>query len=228
VLEGEAGFGKAMGPGPDWDAAFGDLGQIHNITRMTFKNHGCCGHAFASIDGAQALQAAHGLRPENIARIAIATYGTALKVAGLPSAETPFEGKFSIPYLVGTALVHGSVRLDAYAPERLRDPQVQDLMRRTALTVDPELDASFPKQRAARVTIETRDGRSFAHYQTTRRGDPDDPLTDAELDDKFMELAGPVLGSAAARALLQELHGLEHRSDVQLLPPESLRPSNAA
>src|SRR3954471_4178384 len=52
ILEGEAGFGRAMGDNPDWEHALTGLGRDFHITRMTFKNHACCGHTFAAIDGA--------------------------------------------------------------------------------------------------------------------------------------------------------------------------------
>ena len=186
---------------------------------MTVKNHGCCGHTFAAIDAAQALQEAHGLAAEDIAALTVRTYGTALKVAGGRTADTPFEGKFSIPYVVATGLVHGSVRLDAFSPERLRDPTVRALMQRIDLAVDPALDAAFPKKRAARVEIETRDGRHLAHDQPTRKGDPDAPLSDRDLDNKFTELAGAAIGAQAAAALLAELHELEIRDDAEILAP---------
>jgi 2-methylcitrate dehydratase PrpD len=95
-------------------------------------------------------------------------------------------------------------------------------MDRVDMAVDPELDAAFPKKRAAHVEIETSDGRRFAHAQNTRKGDPDDPLSDAELDDKFIELASPVIGRAAAQTALSELHGLETRGDSELLAPETV------
>src|SRR3989442_997999 len=49
VIEGEAGFGRAMADGPDWQEALATLGRDFHITRMTFQNHACCGHAFAAI-----------------------------------------------------------------------------------------------------------------------------------------------------------------------------------
>src|ERR1041385_4681101 len=51
IMEGEAGFGRAMGDNPDWERALVGLGREFHITRMTFKNHACCGHTFAAIDG---------------------------------------------------------------------------------------------------------------------------------------------------------------------------------
>jgi 2-methylcitrate dehydratase PrpD len=153
ILEGEAGFGRAMGPDPDWNAVFADLGRTHNISRMTVKNHGCCGHTFAAIDGAKALQAKHGLKADDIAHVRVGTYGAALKVAGNRKVETPFEGKFSLPYVVATSLIHGNARIDAFKAERLRDAATQALMQKVEMDVDPELDSSYPKQRAARVEI---------------------------------------------------------------------------
>ena len=185
---------------------------------MTFKNHGCCGHCFAAIDAALSLQAAHGFRHQDIARIAVGGYQATLDVTGRKSVTTEFEGRFSTPFTVATALVHGSVRLVAFTPERLADPDVQALMARIDVTVDAGCAAAFPGARSARVTITLKDGRAFSHFQPTRKGDPEDPLTDAELEAKFLELAGPVVGDAAARALLAELWAIDTLDDVRLAP----------
>jgi len=59
------------------------------------------------------------------------------------------------------------------------------------------------------VRLVARDGRDDVFFQPNRKGDPEDPLTDADLDGKFIELAVPVIGDAAARAMLQQLWQLE-------------------
>jgi 2-methylcitrate dehydratase PrpD len=82
------------------------------------------------------------------------------------------------------------------------------------VAIDPELDAAFPAQRAARVSITARGGRRDQFLQPTRKGDPDLPLSDAELDDKFMELAAPVLGDVPTRKLLQRLWRLDAEKTV--------------
>ena len=73
--------------------------------------------------------------------------------------------------------------------------------------VDPQLDAAFPAQRAARVAIHAR-GRREAHLQPPRIGDPDAPLSDAQLDEKYLELAVPVLRERAAKEELKRLWAL--------------------
>ncbi len=214
VIEGDAGFGRAMSDGPDWHNATATLGNDFHITRMTFKNHACCGHTFASIDGALELQRRLGVRACDIARVAVGTYRPALEVAGHEHPATPAEARFSLKYVVATALTHGSVRLAAFEPTRMADAATLALMNKIDVSVDAELDANFPGQRAARIAIETTDGRRGEYLQPTRKGDPDLPLSDGELDEKFLELAAPVLGDAAARALVARLWALEHQPSV--------------
>lgn len=215
VLEGEAGFGRAMGDDPDWNRLFESLGRNFHICGMTFKNHTCCGHTFAAIDGALALQGRMKIAASEIERIRVGSYRAAKEVSGYESPRTPAEARFSLKYVVATALTHGSVRLAAFEPARINDPATRDLMARIEVAIDPELDAAFPKQRAARVAFVARDGRQADYLQPTRVGDPDAPLSDKQLEDKYLELAGPVLGEREARALLARLWKLEAANSLR-------------
>ena len=205
------GFGRAMGDGPDWEKALATLGREWHITKMTFKNHACCGHTFAAIDGALELKKKFDVR--DIASVKIGTYRAGLEVAHYEEPRTPAEGRFSMKYVVATALTHGNVRLAAFEEDRLNDPATRALMKKISVALDPQLDATFPKQRAARVRIELGNGRSEEYLQPTRKGDPDMPLSDAELDGKFLELAGPVLGKNA-KTTLERLWRLEAQSTL--------------
>ena len=118
--------------------------------------------------------------------------------------------------MVATALTHGSVRLAAFEPERMVDPVTRALMQSIDVVVDPEIDAAFPGRRAARVTMETADGRKTEYFQPNRKGDPELPLTDRDLEAKYLELAVPVLGAAKAQALLDRLWALDRASRVAL------------
>jgi 2-methylcitrate dehydratase PrpD len=208
ILEGDAGFGAAMSEGANWDLATEGLGETYNITRITQKNHGCCGHAFAAIDATLALRS-RGVKPEDATMVAVASYKAALDVAGIHEPRTAAEAKFSIPYLVAYALIHGSVRMDAFDESRIADPAVRELMRKVYLREDPALTADFPGKRAAHVAITTGDGRRLEHFAPYRKGDPEAPLTDAEIDDKFAELVTPVLGAGRSRELLAKLWMLD-------------------
>ncbi len=214
VLDGESGLGRAMSDGPDWSQVGATLGRDFHITRLTFKNHIGCGHTFAAIDGALALQHAHRLPVQEIARVRVGTYRPALEIACYQQPASANEARFSLKYVVASALVHGSVRLAAYAPDRLADPATRALMERIEVYVDPELDAAFPGKRAARIDIETTAGARHTYLQPNRKGDPEEPLSDAELEEKFLELASPVLGSGAAGRLLERLRSIESSPDL--------------
>jgi len=208
VLEGDAGLGQAMSDGPDWSHAGATLGTDWHITRLTFKNHVGCGHTFAAIDGALALQQAHGFSHADIEAVQLGVYQPTLDIAPHVDPQTADQARFSLHYMVASALVHGSVRLSAFEPARLNDPATRLLMPRIHKALDAEVDAGFPGRRAARVTITLRDGRVLSHLQPDRKGDPELPLSDADLDGKLIELAGPVLSADESRALLQRIWAL--------------------
>ena len=223
VLEGESGYGRAMGygdagDGPDWERALATLGRDFHVTRMTFKNHACCGHVFAAIDGALALQRQMRLNAPEIEQVQVRTYRAALEVAHYETPRTAAEARFSLKYTVASALVHGSVRLAAFEPARLEDTATRELMRRIDTEIDPGLDAAFPAQRAARIAIRSRNGERGEYLQPTRKGDPEAPLSDAELEQKYLELATPVLGEEGARRLLARLWRLESETSFDGVP----------
>jgi 2-methylcitrate dehydratase PrpD len=215
ILEGEVGFGRAMSKEQDWARATAGLGEDYHITQMTFKNHGCCGHTFPSIDGALELKNRHNLDYRDIRKIRLASYKAGLNIIDNATPEGEYQAKFSIQYTVAHALVHGSVRLNAFLPDRMADRDVRELMKKFEVVADPELSKGYPNQRAAQVEIEMNDGRKLSHFQPYRKGDPELPLTDDELNDKFLELAIPVLGEAKSRALLEQLWKTEKLHDVQ-------------
>lgn len=214
ILEGPGGLGRAMSTDPDWSQTGATLGRDFHVTRLTFKNHVGCGHVFPAIDGALELQRLHGFTHEDIDRIRLGVYQAALDVAPHVDPQNADQARFSLHYMVASALVHGSVRLSAFEAERLNNPATRALMHRVTKALDPEIDAAFPGRRAARVEITLRDGRRYIHLQPDRKGDPELPLSDAELGDKLLELASPVIGGDGARGLLDSLWALDNRRDL--------------
>lgn len=218
ILEGDAGFGVAMADGDvDWDGVFDDIGATFNIESVTLKNHGCCGHTFAAIDAALALVRTHKFTWKEVEHVEIETYRTAVQVVGRDDVKTQFDARFSVFFTLATALVYGSVRLNAFSTERLSDPAIRSVMDRISLSVNEELDRSYPKRRGALVRITYRGGQVVEHLQRYRHGDPEEPLTDTELLDKFYELVTPVIGSASAELLSDQISNLDTNNLADLL-----------
>lgn len=213
MLEGDCGFGNAMSQNVDWEAALRDM-ESFNISRITVKNHGCCGHIFAALDGVLHLQEKHGFTAEDVAAIDVGGYSATFNVTGNQIIDTPATARFSLPFIVASGLVHGSIRLDATTPERLSDARVLKLMPSITVRLDPEVDALFPAQRAAKVKLTLKNGTVLDHFQPHRVGDPDLPIDDKKLNAKFMELAGCVMSEKSAAALLEHLWTLDGLPDL--------------
>lgn len=208
------GLGAATAGAPPAAGIFDDLDTVRNAAALSVKPHACCGHIFAAIDAVIGLRQHHVVDPEAIDTVEVATYDAALRVAGNPDPHTTHEAQFSIAYCVATALVHGEVPLSAFEPQRLTARTVRDLATRITLSVDPDLEAAFPARRGARVRVRLDDGRTLERLARTRRGDPDAPLSDDDLRQKFDTYVGPVLGVARAEELAGRLWTLASNPDV--------------
>jgi len=206
VLHGPAGFAAATSEDTGkWEKAIAAIGRPLTITQMTFKNHGCCGHIFAALDAARDLQREHGFAADDVETLHVGGYAATKNVCDRPVIVTEQEARFSSQFTIASILLYGGVRLDAFSPERLADPAIRAIMPRISVSLDAECEAAFPGARSAKVSITLRDGRKLYRHQPTRKGDPDAPLSDVELDEKFLELTGPVLGASPAREFLASL-----------------------
>jgi 2-methylcitrate dehydratase PrpD len=228
ILEGDRGFGNAMSSDVDWDKAVQGFGEDFTITRVTQKNHAACGHLHAAIDAVLALRNAHGLTPDAIRRIDVGSYQKTKEICGNADPKTPYEAKFSTHYCAALALRTGrSLRTRDFSPELLADPGLRQVMARVSVEVDDACQAAFPGARSARVEIETRDDRVLTHFAPTRRGDPDSPLSDDDLADKYRDLATPVIGERGAARLLERLWSLESHMTISPLGLSALEGADA-
>ena len=207
LLEGDAGFGAALSKNPRWNELFEDLGKSWNIEHITFKNHGCCGHNFPAIDAVSHLLNDHPIRSENIAQIRVGGYRATSEVCKYVHPKTAFEAKFSLTYTVSARIVLGRVREKAFLADALANLEIYALEDKVVLRIDQECTNKFPIHRSAKVEIEMKDGSVYAHHQHTRHGDPDEPLTDQELLDKFIELTEPRIGAQQAKIISEQLLG---------------------
>jgi 2-methylcitrate dehydratase PrpD len=133
--------------------------------------------------------------------------------------------QYNLPFPVAAALVRGELRPTDISGASLHDPDILSMSERIRLVEDAELSRRFPAERYARARITLADGRVFATDAVPARGDAERPLSDAEIDAKYMALAAPVLGLDRAARLREEIASLPDRPstapyrDLSLLGP---------
>ena len=218
MLEGVRGFGVSMSADVDWQSAVSTLGSEWTIIDTTPKAHACCGHNFAALDAIGILMQEHGIQAEEIAGIEIATYRAAVEICGNANPQTAPEGRFSLPYCASVMAHVGHVTPQAFMDTDMLRKDYRDLASRITLAVDPGAEAKFPHARSATVSLCLKDGQTLTHHRPTRKGDPDDPLSDADLRAKYRQLAEPVLGGTRAEALANAVMSIDTIINVRELP----------
>ncbi|MCQ4160200.1 MmgE/PrpD family protein [Roseomonas sp. GC11] len=204
------------------------LGVRWEIARNYFKRHAACRYTHGALDALGMLRARlPGLRVEDIAAISVETYVWAAQL-DLPAPANMLSAKFSIPFALATALVHGEASVPAFRPPALQDPAIRDLAARVTVREDLALTAQLPGLRPARVAMTLRDGSVHQAEVLTNRGDTEDPYEAADIIAKFRSLAVPVWGEAGSTALLDaalevdQAGGLDRLFSLLALPPRSM------
>lgn len=167
-----------------------DLGERWRMLELYFKPYPVCRWAQPAVTAARALKTAQRIDPEAIARIEVHSFHQACRLAVSQPTDTE-QAQYSLPFPVAAALRHdrpGAAEIDGDA---LRDPLTLRLSKIIELHEDADYNARFPAERWARVRIRLRSGEWLESVPTTAPGDPDRPLSDAELLDKFRSLTGP-------------------------------------
>jgi 2-methylcitrate dehydratase PrpD len=226
ILEGQRGFFRATAATYDPTRITDGLGERWKISENCYKLYSCCGHTHTAIDAALDLRAQQGWSGhealEQIAAIEICAYGPGYEIVSEPNPRTPYQAKFSIAYCVGAALLEGWVGLAQFTPERfdaagVRDPAIAALLSRTHVTVAPELTALYPAAWPARLTLRLADGRVLAGGGDYPRGNPENPVPTAALEDKFRSLVVPCYGAAMAEQAIAAVHGLPGSPNMALV-----------
>jgi 2-methylcitrate dehydratase PrpD len=201
ILEHPKGYLAAFSLEPDAGALTKGLGTAWEILQNGFKYFPSILASHSPIQATLAIVATHRPDPARIARITNETYNTVLSHFSSKEAATVMAARVSVPYCIAAAAVDGALTQAQFAPGRIHDPMIRRVLERTDVIADPALNALYPANFPARVTITMEDGTSFQETVMLPKGDPGAPLSDAELEDKFRANAEPLLGAAQAARL---------------------------
>ncbi|WP_211229904.1 MmgE/PrpD family protein [Desulfovirgula thermocuniculi] len=215
ILEGERGFCRATAPSFDLSKLTAGLGERpYKVEENSFKIHASCRHTHPAVDVVLDLARRHDLRPDRVGGVIVRTYRTALDITANHQPSSVYAAKFSLPFCVALALVKRRCALADFTPENLFHPEVRELMGRVSLVADAELDALHPERWPAVVEISTVDGQVYTGRTDFPRGDPENPLTEEELREKFYGLVAGPWGEKKAEALGMAILNLEEVEDV--------------
>jgi 2-methylcitrate dehydratase PrpD len=210
----------------DVEQYWNDLGVRWRIREQYFKPYPVCRWAQPAVEAALALQRAHGFVAEDITAVSIESFREAIALgAHCRVPETTEDAQYSLPYPVAAALVFGRLGADEIDVPKLADPRVRRLLGAVVLVENEDYSRLFPAERWARVRIALTDGRILVSEPARARGNPENPMSDAELQAKYFELAEPVLGRPRTQRIERLVSGLQHGNSLPELLEELLTPA---
>jgi 2-methylcitrate dehydratase len=218
AFEGVAGFMKQVS-GPFELPPLGGNGQPFQIEASRFKYFPTDYEAQIAVHPAVELHKLLGGKVDQIEKVVVDAYGGAIFMAADSREKwNPTNREtadHSLPYVLAVALARGTVWLDDFTEERIRDPKVHALMQKIEVRENEEYTRAFPESNCFRIEVLTKSGEKHAREIRHGKGHPKNPMTDQEIETKFRKLTEPLLGPAQATKALDRLWHLEEMRDLR-------------
>jgi 2-methylcitrate dehydratase PrpD len=221
-IEDYNGFARLFNEGRFDAAAFDALGRRWFLDQpgIDVKRIPVCLSSHAAVDAVLDLVAAHGLRADDIEHIACDVPPIVIANLKYDAPRNPREAQFSMPFAIAASLLPGGLGLDRLNESVLADERLLALMPRIRMGCSTHWDDPGRRRAApegARVSVRMRDGSCFEAARDYARGSAAFPLENAQMDEKFLACAAPVLGGDGASRLLQRLRRLDGAAPVRAL-----------
>ena len=214
VLESPKGYGAAVSNSRDFFGLLPKLGEPYGIEESYFKLHSSCGHTHTSIDACHALMTQRPFSWQDVEEIHVYTYRKAVELVGEFRHDTPARAKFSLPYCLAAKILYGSVTLNVFEENVLRDDRIAGLASRITVSEDPSYTVRYPEIRQERVEITLKNGeRLIGSCELPEGKNPDISV----IQKKFYELSTRAITPESAEAVCKKLLSASRQTEVSAL-----------
>ena len=219
IFDGAQGMGAALSRDADPARLVDRLGERWALAETSFKFHASCRHTHPAADALLDAMRCNAVGADDIESVTAHVHQGAIDVLGpVVDPQTVHQSKFSMGTVLGLVALHGRAGLTDF-DAHWRDADVAAFRDRVAMALDADVDAAYPARWIGKVTLRTRDGRTFAARIDEPKGDPGNPLTRAEIEDKAERLAAYRDGASHAEITraIARIRGLRQTPRVGFL-----------
>ena len=220
VIDGKEGLTHCFGP--EWKLSLlaDGLGDSWRITQCGMKAFPTEALTHTAISAVLDLIKTNDLKPHQVEKVQIRSLARAADILSDPSKYDPRTKEtadHSLPYVIAAAIVDRQVTPAQFEMKKIMDPAIRAQLKKVEVVADPEIEKVFPALQRVVVNITTIEGRTFSKQLDYPKGDPRNPLTDAEVEEKFAALAEGVLSAGAQKKLIDTIWSLEKVGSVSKL-----------
>jgi len=204
VAGGEMDLEKLRQPRKDW-----------TILYAWVKNFAADGRMQGHIEATLTLVKEHDIRAEDIAEVKVKTTSETYRRMANPATrrypKTKYTADHSSYYATAIAILDRAVGPEQFSDEKLRDPRVRGLADKIFVELDPKLDEfSSP----GIVEITSKKGEKYRCQVLQPKGHPMNPMTDADVEEKFRSMAGKFMDEKQMRQVVDTVYNLEKLDDI--------------
>jgi len=220
VIDGKEGLTHCFGPEWKLNLLTDGLGESWRITQCGMKFFPTEALTHAPISAVLDLVKENDFRPEQIDKVQIRSLARAADILSDPSKYDPRSKEtadHSLPYVIAAAIVDRQVTPAQFEMKKIMDPTIRAQLKKVEVVADPEIEKVFPALQRVIVNISTSSDKNFTKQLDYPKGDPRNPLSDQEIEEKFAALAEGVLTGGAQKKLKDAIWALEKLESVSSL-----------
>ncbi len=195
------------------------LGSTWETLNVGYKPHASVTSIHTALDGLAGIMHEQKLVADDIAKVEVGmSQMTYVHCAWEYRAQGVTAAQMNLFYGLAVIALDGVAFTDQYREDRLHDPRILSFIERVQAYVDPTIESRGPALRhAARVKVTTNDGRSFEKMLDDRRGSPENPLKQDEIEYKFRHVTHSCLSAGHIERVITLADSLDRLDDISEL-----------
>lgn len=216
-LEYSKGYCNAYALNPKIGKIIENIGNPFEIIHNSIKKFPSILASHTAIQAIINIINRNKIKPEDVKNINVKTYDLVETSFCNYHPQTLLGARLSVPFCIALAVVEGKVSLQNFTKDKINDPRINTLMKKIAIKGDPELNKLYPEKFPAQVEVITEDGKIYSETQHYPKGSYKNPLTQEELQEKFLNLATTTFPKEEAQRIMDTVFSLDKLKNISIL-----------
>lgn len=180
----------------DVDALIKGLGDSYKILECGMKAFPTEALTHTHISCVLKAMTKNNLSYSDIEEVKVTCFAQAYDILFDPAKYRPESREtadHSLPYCLAAAIVDKKITRHSFDEDKLKDQRIFEVIDKIKGEPSIEFEKMFPAKQPSKVVVKTKDGKEFSEYMEYPKGDPREPMTEVDLDNKFEGLASELL-----------------------------------